>query len=173
MTTSQNGKQTISVLPEGYHTVTPWIIVKGADALIRYLTAAFDAEEIARVPNEDGTIGHAEVRIGDSVVMLFDAKETWSATPAFFRLYVEDGDAVYQQAIASGGTSITKMTELAFGDKVGRVRDPFGNIWWIQQRLEALNPEEFEKRAQEPSYAEAMQYVEESLHHEMSTHQPS
>jgi PhnB protein len=173
MTTSQNGKQTISVLPEGYHTVTPWIIVKGGDALIRYLTAAFDAEEIARIPNADGMIAHAEVRIGDSVVMLFDAKETWSPTPAFFRLYVADGDAVYEQAIAAGGTSVTKMTELAFGDKVGRVRDPFGNIWWIQQRLEVLNPEEFGKRAQNPSYAEAMQYVEQSLTQALSTHHPS
>lgn len=173
MPTSQNEKQTISVLPEGYHTVTPWIIVKGADAFIHYLVAAFDAEEIARILNEDGTIGHAEVRIGDSVVMLFDAKATWGPTPAFFRLYVEDGDAVYQQALSAGGTSVTEMTELAFGDKVGRVRDPFGNIWWIQQRLEALSPEALEKRAIEPSYAEAMQYVEASLHQEMSKRQPS
>lgn len=168
ITTSQNEEQPISALPEGYHTVTPWIIVKGANELIRYLTDAFDAEEIARVPNKDGTIGHAEVRIGDSVVMLFDTKETWAPTPAFFRLYVADGDAVYQQAIAAGGTSVTKMTELAFGDKVGRIRDPFGNIWWIQQRLEVLSQEELEKRAQEPSYTEAMQYVEESLNSEMS-----
>jgi uncharacterized glyoxalase superfamily protein PhnB len=95
---------------------------------------AFDAEELARVHVEDGSIGHAEVRIGDSVVMMFDTKADWPETPCFLRLYVEDCDAVYQQALKAGATSVTEVTYLFFGDRVGRARDPFGNLWWIQIR---------------------------------------
>jgi uncharacterized glyoxalase superfamily protein PhnB len=143
--------------------------VKGAAQLLDYLKAAFGAKEIGRVNNPDGTIGHAEVRIGDSVVMLFDAKPDWPDTPSFLRLYVEDGDAVYQQALKAGGTSVTEMTNHAFGDRVGRVLDPFGNIWWIQTHIEDLNPEEMVKRSQEQRYAEAMRYTQNSLDSELSS----
>jgi uncharacterized glyoxalase superfamily protein PhnB len=132
----------IRPIPEGYHTVTPWIVVKGAAELIDYLKTAFDAEEMARETNPDGSIGHAEIKIGDSVIMLFDAKENWPATPGFFRLYVEDGDKVYHRALEAGGKAVTEMTDLAFGDRVGRVSDPAGNIWWIQTRMEDLEPDE-------------------------------
>jgi uncharacterized glyoxalase superfamily protein PhnB len=165
MTTKPNP---VRPMPEGYSTVTPWIIVRGAVQFLDYVKEAFGAEELARVYNEDGAIGHAEVRIGDSVVMMFDAKEQWPDTPSFFRLYVEDGDAVYQRALAAGGASVTEMTELFFGDRVGRVRDPFGNIWWIQTRLEELDPEEMARRAQEQTYMAAMQYVQSTLDRELS-----
>jgi uncharacterized glyoxalase superfamily protein PhnB len=155
-------------MPEGYYTITPWIIVRGAAQLLDYLKEVFGAEELARVYNEDGAIGHAEVRIGDSVVMMFDAKEAWPDTPSFIRLYVEDGDAVYQRALAAGGASVTEMTELFFGDRVGRVRDPFGNIGWIQTRLEDVDPEEMARRPQEQPYIAAMQYVQSSLDRELS-----
>lgn len=121
------------------------------------------------MPNADGKIGHAELRIGDSVVMMFDARDDWPDTPAFMRLYVEDGDMVFQQALKAGGTAVTPMTELAFGDRVGRVRDPFGNIWWIQTRLEELEPTEMQKRMAQKSYMDAMQQVENSLTREMSS----
>ncbi|MCQ3973368.1 MAG: VOC family protein [Anaerolineae bacterium] len=165
MTTKPNP---VRPMPEGYYTVRPWIIVRGAAQLLDYLKEAFGAEELARVYNEDGAIGHAEVRIGDSVVMMFDAKEAWPDTPSFIRLYVEDGDAVYQRALAAGGASVTEMTELFFGDRVGRVRDPFGNIWWIQTRLEDIASEEMARRAQEQPYIAAMQYVQSSLDRELS-----
>jgi uncharacterized glyoxalase superfamily protein PhnB len=165
MTTKSN---TVRPIPEGYHMVTPWIIVRGAAQFLDYLKEAFGAEEIARVYNEDDTIGHAEVRLGDSVVMMFDAKEAWPPTPGFLRLYVEDGDAVYQQALKAGATSVTEMTELFFGDRVGRVRDPWGNIWWIQERLEDVDFAEMMKRAGEQTAIEAMRYVQESLDRELS-----
>jgi PhnB protein len=158
----------VQPIPDGYTTVTPWIIVKGAAKLMDYLKAAFGAEEIACVPNGDGTIGHAEMRIGTAIVMLFDAKDDWPPTPSYIRLFVEDGDAVYQRALKAGGTSITEMTTLAFGDRVGRVSDPAGNIWWIQTRLEDLTPEEMGKRAVDPTYSAAMRYVQDSLTQEMS-----
>jgi uncharacterized glyoxalase superfamily protein PhnB len=159
---------TVRPIPEGYYTVTPWIIVRSAAQLLDYLKEAFGAEEIARVYNEDGTIGHAEVWIGDSVVMMFDAKEAWPDTPSFLRLYVEDGDAVYQQALKAGATSVTEMTNMFWGDRVGRVRDPFGNLWWIQTRIEDVDLEEMARRAEEQTYIAAMQYVQSSLDHELS-----
>ena len=111
--------------------------------LLDLVKEAFGAEEIARVPNEGGTIGHAEFRIADSIVMAFDAKEGWPDTLGFFRLYIEDGD------------------------RVGRVRDPQGNVWWIQARVEEVDPEEMEQRAGEKEYVDAMRYVQESLDREL------
>jgi PhnB protein len=150
---------TVRGVPEGYHTVTPWIISRDTAGVIDFLEAAFGAEELARVRMDDGSIGHAECRIGDSVVMLFDAKPDWPATPAFLRLYVDDCDAVYARALAAGATSVTRMTNMFWGDRVGRVRDPFGNLWWIQTRLEDLGEEEMNRRAALPEYVEAMRYV--------------
>jgi PhnB protein len=150
----------VQKVPSGYTTVTPWIIARDTTQLLDFLTKAFDAEEIARVYNEDGSVGHAEARIGDAVVMGFDAKPEWPDTPAFLRLYVEDCDAVYRQALAGGATSVTEPTTLFFGDRVARVRDPLGNVWWVQEHLEDVDPEEMGRRAQHPEYVEAMRYLQ-------------
>jgi PhnB protein len=157
----------IRSVPEGYHAVTPWIISRDTARLLDFVKEAFGAEEIARVPDEDGAIGHAEFRIGDSIVMAFDAREGWPDTPGFFRLYVEDGDAVYRRALEAGAVSVTEMTHLFFGDRVGRVRDPQGHVWWIQSRVEEVGPEEMERRAEEKGYVDAMRYVQESLDREL------
>ena len=158
-----SGNANLRPVPEGYHSVTPWIISRNSARLIEFLTVAFSAEEIARVVGDDGTIGHAEVRIGDSVVMMFDAKPHWPDTPAFLRLYVADGDAVFQRALQAGATAVTEMTHLFWGDRVGRVRDPFGNLWWIQTRIEEVSPEEMERRATEKMWLDAMDYVQGAL----------
>jgi PhnB protein len=155
-----NTPHTVRPVPEGYHVVTPWIISRDTARLIEFMKEAFGAEEIARVYGEDGSIGHAEVRIGDSVVMAFDARKEWPDTPGFLRLYVEDGDAVHAQALRAGATSVTEMTNLFFGDRVGRVADPLGNLWWIHTRIEDVDPEEMERRLQDPVYIEAMRYVQ-------------
>lgn len=154
-----NPSKAVKPIPDGYTSVTPWIISRNSAALIELLQQAFQAEELARVYVGDGIIGHAEVRIGDAVVMMFDAKPEWPDSPAYLRLYVEDCDAVYQQALAAGAVSVTEPTSLFFGDRVGRVRDPFGNLWWIQTRMEDLTSEEMERRAQDPEYIRAMAYV--------------
>jgi PhnB protein len=151
---------TVRGVPAGYHTVTPWIISRDTARLPESLKEAFGAEELARVHGEDGTIGHAECRIGDSVVMAFDARDNWPDTPAFLRLYVEDGDAVHRGAVRAGAVSVTEMTDMFWGDRVGRVRDPLGNVWWIQTRIEDLTLEEMDRRAGEPKYIEAMRYVQ-------------
>jgi PhnB protein len=155
---------TTAPIPPGYHSVTPWVVTADTGALINYLTAAFDAVELARVPSLDGTrIDHAEVRIGDSVVMAFDARPDWPPLPALLRLYVADVEAVHRRAIAAGGTSVTRPTLLFFGDRVGRVRDPLGNLWWIQEHLEDIEPAEMVRRAALPECIAAMDYVQGSL----------
>lgn len=146
--------------PAGYTTVTPWIVSRDTAGLISFLEQAFDAEELARVVGDDGSIGHAEVRIGDAVVMMFDSRDHWIDTPAFLRLYVEDSIATQEQAVAAGATEVTEQTELFFGDRVGRVRDPFGNLWWIQARLEDLSIDELTRRSQLPEYVASMEYVQ-------------
>lgn len=146
-------------VPDGYHTVTPFVIVKGAAQFIDFMKEAFGALEIARV-GKDGAIGHAEVRIGDSVVMLFDSKKEWPETPAFLRLYVHDCDATCQQAQNAGAISVTKPTDMPWGDRVARVKDPLGNLWWIMTRMEEVSEEEMGKRYGEKKYMEAMQYVQ-------------
>jgi PhnB protein len=153
-------EKTISPVPQGYTMVTPWIIGRETDGLLAFLREAFGAEEIARVQGPDGTIGHAEVRIGDAVVMMFDGPADWPATPAFLRLYVPDGDAVFSRALAAGATAVTAMTELFWGDRVRRVRDPFGNLWWIQTRVAELDAQEAERRAGQPEFVAAMEYVQ-------------
>ncbi|WP_318212145.1 MULTISPECIES: VOC family protein [unclassified Streptomyces] len=150
----------VNSVPQGYHTVTPWIISRDTVRLIDFLRRAFDAEELSCLAGEDGSIQHAEVRIGDSVVMMFDARPEWPATPGFLRLYVEDADAVHRRAVAAGGTSVTEVTHLFFGDRVGRVRDPLGNLYWIQTRVEDVSPEEAERRLGDPEFTKAMEYVQ-------------
>ncbi|MFG2003760.1 VOC family protein [Spirillospora sp. NPDC048911] len=150
----------VKAIPEGYTTVTPWIISRDTAAVIDYLERAFGAEEIGRVVDARGRIGHAEVRIGDAIVMLFDGDPSWPDTPAFLRLYVPDAHATQRQAIEAGGVLVSEVTHLAFGDLVGRVRDPFGNLWWIQTRIEDVTEEELARRFADPEFTKAMEYMQ-------------
>jgi uncharacterized glyoxalase superfamily protein PhnB len=155
-------------IPDGYTSVTPWIIVKDAAKFLEFLKHVFAAEELGRILEADGTtIGHAEARIGNAVVMVFDSHEGWPATPQFLRLYVEDARAVMDRAAASGARVLTRVTPLAFGDQVGRFVDPWGNTWWVQERLEELSYEEMGSRMAQPQYAEAMGYLQQTLDEEM------
>lgn len=154
-------------IPEGCATVMPWIISRDTAKLLDFMKHAFGAQELSRAYNADGTIGHAEAKIGDSIVGCFDAREGWPYTPCFLRLYVEDADAVSQQALSAGAISVTEMTSLFWGDRGGRVRDPLGNIWWIQTHVEQVDQEEMAKRAAEKQSRDALQYTRESLDREM------
>ncbi|OEO29271.1 extradiol dioxygenase [Devosia insulae DS-56] len=152
-----------STIPEGYTTVTPWIISTDTPQLIDFLIAAFDGTELGRMANEDGSIGHAEIRIGDAIVMAFDAPAGLAAMPAFIRLYVPDARKGFAKALEAGATEVTKPTLLAFGDRVARVRDPLGNIWWLQQRVEEVSEAEMQQRWGDPRWSEPMAYVQHSL----------
>jgi PhnB protein len=152
----------MNVVPDGYHTVTPWMISPGnTAALIDFVVGVFDATDLGRM-EVDGVIGHAEVRIGDSVVMMFDRPD-WPPTPAFLRLYVADDAEVLRRAVARGATIVTEPTELFWGDRVSRFRDPFGNLWWIHQRVTEVSDEEMNRRLTDPKFAKAMEYVQSGL----------
>ncbi|MGW2218607.1 VOC family protein [Nonomuraea sp. NPDC001684] len=151
---------TVNPVPEGYTTVTPWIISRDTAGLIDWLKTAFDAVELGRMTGPDGEVQHAEARIGDAVVMMFDARPEWPATPGFLRLYVPDAEAVHRRAVEAGGTSVTDVTHLFFGDLVGRVRDPWGNLWWIQTHVEDVSAAEAERRLTDPGFVRAMEYVQ-------------
>jgi len=163
-------KSTHQGIPEGYSTVTPWIISKDSAKLIAFLVKAFDAKEKegSRIRNQDGSIGHVEVVIGNSVVMLFDSYSKWPETLAFMRLYFANADKMYKQALAAGGRSVTEMTELFWGDRVGRISDPFGNIWWIQSTGSSISYEDIQRRSQDPVMIKAMAYVQQSLIEELA-----
>jgi PhnB protein len=158
----------MQTVPDGYHAVTPWIIGRDTAGLLDFVKDAFGAEELARVFDDSGAIGHAEFRIGDSVVMAFDSRPGWPETPGFLRLFVPDADAALERAVAAGGRKVTEVTPLAWGDRVGRVRDPLRNLWWIQSRVEEVDPDEMTRRWGDPTWAKRMAYVQASLNEEMA-----
>jgi uncharacterized glyoxalase superfamily protein PhnB len=137
----------VKPIPEGYHTVTPYMTVQGADKLIAFLKEAFGARESERLTGEDGRIQHAEVRIGDSVVMMAQATEQWKAMPSAIYLYVDDTDATYQRALQAGATSVMEPADQFYGDRNAGVQDPVGNYWWIATRIEDVSSEELARRA--------------------------
>jgi PhnB protein len=136
----------VKPIPEGYHTVTPYLIVEGAAGLLDFLKQAFDAEEVFRMPGQDGKVGHAEVKIGDSMIMLADVGAEHPARPCMICLYVEDVDATYQRAIAAGATSIKEPADQFYGDRSGGVTDASGMQWWISTHIEDVTPEDLVKR---------------------------
>ncbi len=138
----------VKPIPDGYHTVTPYLIVEGASSLIEFLKEAFDAQETECVVQPDGTIMHAEVTIGDSVVMLSDAMGERKPMPTSIYLYVNDADATYQRALQAGGTSMMEPANLFYGDRHGSVKDPAGNYWSIATHIEDVPREELAKRAE-------------------------
>jgi PhnB protein len=122
---------TARVAPEGYHTVTPYLIVQGAGKLIEFLKTAFDATVMMTTVNPEGKVGHTEVRIGDSVVMLSEARGEYHAMPTMLYVYVEDADATYKKAIEAGATSVRPVEDQSYGDRSGGVKDMCGNQWWM------------------------------------------
>jgi PhnB protein len=166
-------KKAVKKIPEGYSAVTPWVVSPDSARLITFLKNAFDANEISgsRMLTPEGKVAHVEIQLDDSIIMLFDAAKSWPPTPAFIRLYVDDCERAYNKAMKAGARSVTKPTMLSFGDKVSRVADPFGNIWWLQERVEdvsGMNPDDLIIRSKEPAAAKAMKYVEDSLNAELS-----
>ncbi|WP_315069812.1 VOC family protein [uncultured Clostridium sp.] len=146
-----------------YNTVSIWLTTKSTDKLIVFLKEAFNAKELGRVYNVDGSIGHAEVQIGDSKILMFDSKPEWSSFPSFIHLYVENGNEIYEQALKAGAKSMKKLTTHFWGDRGGRVIDPFGNTWWISSHVEDVSAEEMERRAKLKEFIEAMDYAQKSF----------
>jgi PhnB protein len=121
-------------IPPGYSTVTPYFLVNGADRFIEFMVRGLGAVENDRHMNGN-RIANAQVRLGTSTVMVSDAIAEYPAMPASYYLYVENADEAMQKAIAAGGTKIMDVGDKPYGDRQGGLRDPFGNLWWISQRL--------------------------------------
>lgn len=137
----------VKPIPEGYHSVTPYLLVQGAPKLLDFLKQAFDAKETERFTQPDGTIMHAEARIGDSVVMMGEPGGEFKAMPSSIHLYVNDTDATYERAMEAGATSLREPRNEFYGDRSAGVKDPFGNHWWIATHIEDVSREEMLRRA--------------------------
>ena len=146
---------TVKPIPEGYRTATPYLAVDDAAAAIEYYKQAFGAKERGRMDAPGGKIGHAELEIGDSLIMLSDALPGFATrsprdlggTSASVFLYVEDVDAVVKRAIDAGGEVATEVADQFWGDRFGAVRDPYGQVWGIATHVEDVPPEEMAERA--------------------------
>jgi len=132
--------------PEGYHTVTPYLIVPGAAEFIEFMKLAFVAQERERFPTPDGKIMHAEVKIGDSVIMLSDSSAEFEPTRSSIHLYVDDVDATYKRAMQQGGESLREPQDQFYGDRSAGIKDRFGNQWWLATHIEYVSPDEMQKR---------------------------
>jgi len=144
----------VKPIPEGYHSVTPYLIIKGAAEAIEYYKKSFGATELFRMPTPDGKIGHAELKIGDSPIMLSDehpdlghvCPQTLGGTPVGIMIYVDDVDTIYKRAISGGGQEIRPLQDQFYGDRSGTLKDPFGHMWTVATHVEDVAPEEMQKR---------------------------
>ncbi len=125
-----------SFKPEGYNSVSPYLIVDGAAGAIEFLRKVFDAVEIRRFPDPTGKIMHAEVRIDDTVLMIADGVEGWRPVPTHVHVYVRDVDATYKRALAAGATSVQEPVKKQDADKRGGIKDAGGTTWWIGTKVE-------------------------------------
>lgn len=139
----------VQPVPEGYHTVTPYLLVPDAAKIIEFLKGAFGAVERHRTTLSNGAIMHAEVQIGDSRVMMGQVPAGHPPTSAAIYLYVPDMDAVYASAIGAGAISISPPTNQFYGDRVAGVKDPAGNIWWMATHKEDVPADEIARRSAE------------------------
>ena len=144
----------VQAIPKGYERVTAYLIISGAARALDYYNKAFGATELMRFPGEGGGIGHAEIRIGDGVVMLADeapdmgyrSPDSLGGTPVSMMFYVPDVDAVFAKAIAAGGKVKQAVKDQFYGDRSGTLTDPFGHVWTIATHTEDVSPEEMQKR---------------------------
>ena len=141
-------------IPAGYHTATPYLVLHGAAKALDWYENVFGAQEEFRFPMPDGKIGHAEIKIGDSHIMLADecpemgyrGPESYGGSPASIMIYVEDADAVFKKAVANGAKVKQDLKDQFYGDRNGTITDPFGHVWTIATHIEDVSPEEMQRR---------------------------
>ncbi len=147
----------VQPVPEGYHTLTPYLTVRDGAAALPFYAEAFGAEELFRMDGPPGKLGHAEMQIGDSRFMLADEVEAWGnrspeslgGNGTSLMIYVEDADALFRQAIEAGATEVMPLQDHFYGDRSGTVEDPFGHRWTISTHVEDVPPDELARRAEE------------------------
>jgi PhnB protein len=146
----------VKPIPDGYHSITPYLCIKGAAEAIEFYKRAFDATEVFRLATPNGEIGHAELRIGNSSLMLSDAcdqsplrnPQTQGGSSTGLHLYVEDVDAQFAQAVDAGAKVVRPLLDQFYGDRTGTLEDPFGHVWFLASHIEDLSPEEISRRAE-------------------------
>lgn len=144
----------VKPIPDGYHTATPYLVVKDAADAIEFYKRAFDATELFRVPGPDGAVMHAEIKIGDSIIMLADefpqmnalSPKTIGGSPVSLMLYLPNVDEVFARTIAAGAKELRPLQNQFYGDRSGTVEDPFGHKWTISTHVEDVSPEELQRR---------------------------
>jgi len=144
--------EAVRPIPEGFHSVTPHLVCAGAAAAIDFYKQAFGAAEVGRLPMPDGRVAHAEIRIGDSRIMLADdfpeygshGPQTLKGTPVYIHLYVNDADAAWDQALAAGAKPVMPLADMFWGDRYGQVEDPFGHRWSIATHQREVTPEQMQ-----------------------------
>lgn len=139
----------VKPIPDGFHTVTPHLTIRGADRLMEFFAHAFDAQERSRTRDANGRIANAEMMIGDSIVMLAEANDKYPPMPSAYYLYVPDTDATYRRALAAGATSLMEPADQFYGDRNAGIQDPSGNQWWIATHVEDVSAKEMERRTQQ------------------------
>jgi PhnB protein len=150
-----NMKTKIRPIPKGYHAVTPYLSVQGAASAIAFYKKAFGAKEVIRMPGPKGTIGHAEIQIGDSRIMLADefppmnflSPRSVGGTPVNIHLYMQDVDKVVKKAVAAGAKPLRPVADQFYGDRTGSLEDPFGHVWHVATHIEDVPMKELKKRA--------------------------
>jgi PhnB protein len=144
----------VKAIPDGYHSATPYLIVDGAARAIDFYKRAFGAKELLRIPAPGDRVGHAEIKVGDSVIMLADehpeinarGPQHYGGSPVSILLYVADVDALFKQAVAAGGTEVRPVADHFYGDRSGTLKDPFGHSWHLSTHTEDVSPEELNRR---------------------------
>lgn len=143
----------VKPIPEGYHSVTPYLIVKGASRAIEFYKKAFGATEVMRFPGPNGTVAHAEIRIGDSHIMLADegerhyrSPEVLGGSPVSLMLYVDDVDKTFKQALSNGAKETRPVQDQFYGDRSGNLVDPFGHVWTVSTHKEDVSEQEMQRR---------------------------
>jgi PhnB protein len=134
-------------IPEGCHSITPYLTVPDAGRLVKFLKQAFDGIERAKILRPDGTVLHAQVRIGDSLLMISEPQGQWKPRPSMLYFYVADVDAAYKRAIKAGAISVIEPVDMFYGDRHACVKDVAENDWWIATHIEDLSADEIQQRA--------------------------
>jgi PhnB protein len=143
-------------IPDGYTTATPYLIIKGASEAIDFYKRAFGATEILRIADPQGRVGHAEIKIGESVIMLADehpsmgyrGPRSLGGSSVSILLYLEDVDRVFERAVEGGARALRPVTDQFYGDRSGTLEDPFGHVWTVATHVEDVPPEEMKRRAE-------------------------
>jgi PhnB protein len=143
----------VPYIPEGYPRVCPYLLIDGASEALGFYTSVLGATERVRMPGPEGTIGHAEIQIGDSVLMLADlpgqSPKALGGSPVHISVYVDDVDTVFDQALEAGAKTVQPVEDKFYGDRTGGFEDPWGHVWFVMTHVEDVSPEEMAKRAAE------------------------